>query len=42
MKKLLLCLCLSACAAALLTTFQWERTARREWHEFYVASQADS
>jgi hypothetical protein len=41
MKKLLLCLFLSACAAALLTTFQWERTARQEWKEFAVASQSD-
>lgn len=34
MKKLFLCLCLSAFSASLIHTFEWERTARNEWHAF--------
>lgn len=33
MTRLLLCLFLSAYAAALVTPFEWERSARREWRE---------
>jgi hypothetical protein len=39
-KKLFLCLCLSAFTASLLTTFQWERDARAEWHQRALDLQA--
>ena len=32
MKKFFLCLALSAFTASLIHTFDWERTARSEWH----------
>jgi hypothetical protein len=42
MKRLLLCLALSAFTASLLHTFEWERTARRDWKQAAAAlSQSD-
>ena len=38
MKRLLLCLCLSAYTAVLVTRFQWEEIARREWHAYAEAT----
>ncbi len=35
--KLIICLCLSAFTASMIHTFEWESTARRQWHDYAVA-----
>jgi hypothetical protein len=40
MKRLFLCLALSSFSASLIHSFEWERTARREWKEFATAAKS--
>lgn len=42
MKRLIICLCFAAFTASMLTTFEWEKTAKREWRALAVAMKEEA